>query len=44
MFIIEKKQGCRADLQEGAKNDLSVIRSQMLKRLLNLLVCTQKNV
>lgn len=44
MFIIEKKQGCHVDLQQGAKNDLSVIRSQMLKRLLNLLVCTQKNV
>lgn len=38
MFIIEKKQGCHIDLQYGAKNDLSVIRSQMLKRLLNLLV------
>lgn len=44
MFIIEKKRGCHVDLQYGAKNDLSVIRSQMLKRLLNLLVYTQKNV
>lgn len=45
MFVIEKKkQGCHVDLQYGAKNDLSVIRSQMLKRLLNLLVYTQKNV
>lgn len=33
MFIIEKKQGCHVDVQYGAKNDLSVIRSQMLKRL-----------
>lgn len=40
----KKKQGCHVDLQYGAKNDLSVIRSQMLKRLLNLLVYTQKNV
>jgi hypothetical protein len=39
-----KKQSCHVDLQYGAKNDLSVIRSQMLKRLLNLLVYTQKNV
>lgn len=39
-----KKRGCHADLQYGAKNDLSVIRLRMLKRLLNLLVCTQKNV
>lgn len=29
-------------MQYGAKNDLSVIRSGMLKRLLNLLVYTQR--
>lgn len=38
----KKNQGCHIDLQYGAKNDLSVIRSGMLKRLLNLLVYTQR--
>lgn len=44
MFVIENTQGCRGDLREGAKNDLSGVRPQMLKRLLNFLVGTQKDV